>query len=278
LLLLVSWTLRADDKPAPKDAVQAEASYRVPYQLTDTKHILVRARINGKGPFHFIVDTGAPALFVSTESAKKHGLTADKEGWGKFDKLEVEGGPTLEKVKARVETPFQVSGMNAMGLPGIRLDGMLGYTILAQFRVELDLTKQHMVWTKLDWKPPPPHGITENGQAPPEIAVMGNLAKFVQLFVKKRPEPVFLQRGLLGVELAEDKEAVRIQRVLPDSPAAKAGLMDGDQITQFQDKPVKTLADLHGLSAEHAAKDKVQIEVDRAGQKQTLTVTTGKGL
>jgi hypothetical protein len=285
LLLFFAPLVGLADEPQPKTAAAtpvakaAGESFRVPYQLTDTKHILVRARINGKGPFHLIMDTGAPALFVSTESAKKHGLpAAGKDGWGEFDKFEIEGGPVLEKVKARVETPFQVSGMNAMGLPGIRLDGMLGYTILAQYRIELDLTKQHMVWTKLNWKPPTPQGISENGQPAPEISAMSNMAQLVQMFMKKKPEPVFVQRGLLGIELEDGKEAVVIGKVLPESPAAKAGLKPGDRIVQFQDKPVKNVAELHALAAEHAAKDQLSVEVERAGQKQTLNVATGRGL
>ena len=30
--------------------------------MTTFQHVLVRAKINGKGPFNFILDTGAPAL------------------------------------------------------------------------------------------------------------------------------------------------------------------------------------------------------------------------
>ena len=135
-----------------------------------------------------------------------------------------------------------------------------------------------MVWTKIDWKPPAPMGIADDGKPPPEISAMSGMAKPLQVFVKQRPPPVFVQRGLLGIELAEDKDAVRIQRVLPDSPAANAGLKDGDRITQFQEKSVRTLADLHGLAAEHAGKDKLSVGVDRAGQKHTMTVTAGKGL
>ena len=39
---------------------KAPEQFEVPYRLTIPKHILVRAKINGKGPFNFILDTGAP--------------------------------------------------------------------------------------------------------------------------------------------------------------------------------------------------------------------------
>ena len=58
-------------KPPPRDP-QIGQSFRVPYRLTDTNHFLVRVRINGKGPFNFLVDSGAPALFIATETAKKN--------------------------------------------------------------------------------------------------------------------------------------------------------------------------------------------------------------
>ncbi len=47
---------------------QIGQSFQVPYRLTDTNHFLVRVRINGKGPFNFLVDSGAPALYVATET------------------------------------------------------------------------------------------------------------------------------------------------------------------------------------------------------------------
>src|SRR5262245_41914190 len=53
----------------------------VPYRLIDTHHVMVRIKINGKGPFNFIVDTGCPVLIVSTPVAKKVGLETDGKGW-----------------------------------------------------------------------------------------------------------------------------------------------------------------------------------------------------
>src|SRR5262249_14375365 len=107
----------------------------VPYRLTAFNHVMVRAKINGKGPFNFIVDTGAPALCVATAVAEKIGVQPDKKGWGTFDRFEIEGGVVIEKAKGRIETPFQLEGMNGLGLTGVELHGMIGYNLLARYRV-----------------------------------------------------------------------------------------------------------------------------------------------
>src|SRR5581483_2742306 len=94
LALALVAPLRADE---PKKADLK--TYEVPYRMTKTHHILVRAKLNGKGPFNFILDTGAPALFVATKAAKKAGVDPDEKGWGKFDKFEIEGGVPVADAK-----------------------------------------------------------------------------------------------------------------------------------------------------------------------------------
>ncbi len=253
-------------------------SYRIPYQMTETKHILVRTKINGKGPFHFIIDTGAPALFLSKEAAQQLEIKPNKGGIGTLDTFEVEGGVKLEKVKAMIETPFQLVAMNKMNLPGVRLDGMLGYTVLAKFRIEYDFTRPHMVWHKLDWEPAWPRGLGElGGGMPAEMSGMIGLANFASALMGRRPDPVIVTRGYLGIELAEEAKQVRVTRVLPSSPAAEAGLKAGDQLTKFNGKAVATLAELHKLAAESAPEKDVAIEVLRAGKTQEFSLKAAKG-
>src|SRR5271165_6368045 len=119
----------AGQKPGPGNEnhdPQIGQPFQVPYRLTDTNHFLVRVRINGKGPFNFLVDSGAPALYIATETAGKIGLKPAKgEFWTPIDRLDLEGGVQLGKVNARVEDPFQLVGMNALGLPGVPIDGIL---------------------------------------------------------------------------------------------------------------------------------------------------------
>ncbi|GAC1473625.1 MAG: hypothetical protein NVSMB9_22570 [Isosphaeraceae bacterium] len=233
----------------PARAPDVGRSYRVPYQLTATNHFLVRARINGKGPFNFLVDTGAPAFYIATETARKVGLKPrDDAFWTPVERLDVEGGATLRDVKARVEDPFQLVGMNALGLPGASIDGLMGFTVLARFRLELDPTQDRMTWTRLDFEPrDPPAPMRAPGAGAPQPAggmqamnALGALSKVAAALVGKQPEDERVPRGFLGLELAGDEKAggVRVARVLVDSPAAKAGVRDGDQLVRVEGREV----------------------------------------
>jgi hypothetical protein len=191
------------EPPARGRDPQIGQSFQVPYRLTDTNHFLVRARINGKGPFNFLVDSGAPALFIATETAKKIGLKPDLDKfWTPIDQLDLEGGSRLVDIKARIEDPFQLVGMNALGLPGTSIDGILGFTILARFRLEIDLTKDRMIWTRLDHDPRDPpvpdHKPGDPAGAPAGVqamSVLGPLAKGLAFLMGKECLKVYLRLG-----------------------------------------------------------------------------------
>ena len=95
------FVLAGEPNKAPKHEAKSKPAI-VPYHLTDTQHVLVRIKLNGKGPFNFVVDTGCPVLVINTAVAKKAGLE-DNKGLTTVDKLEFEGGLVQTKVKARVE-------------------------------------------------------------------------------------------------------------------------------------------------------------------------------
>jgi hypothetical protein len=276
--------------PAPAGVPEVGRSYRVPYRLTDTNHFLVRVRINGKGPFNFLVDTGAPALYVATETAKKVGLkTDDGEFWTPIARLEFEGGAVLRDIRARVEDPFQLVGMNALGLPGASIDGILGFTALARFRIALDPTDDRMTWTRLDFEPadPPSPPRRKPGDRPPAggmqaMNALGPMAKFAAALVGKQPEDELVPRGFLGLELAEGpgKGELRVARVLAGSPAAKAGVRDGDRLIRLAGQSITGLVDARKAVAGVKPGDAVPLAVRRDGEQadRPLNVTAGEGL
>ena len=269
--------VRAEDvkKDAPKAAAK---KFDIPYRLTVPKHILVRAKINGKGPFNFILDTGAPALFVATKAAKKAGVDPDKAGWGAFDKFVIEGGVPVAKARGRIEDPFQLEGMNGLGLAGAELHGMIGYNVLARYRIELDFTKDKMTWTELDFDPPPPKGLEGAKGGPPELNAMGAMLKLFGGLLGKRAKPEVVARGFLGMELAESDGKVAVKTVLEKGPADRAGVKAGDRISRFNGEKVEDGAGLLKLAAALTAGNEVKLTVIRGEKQQDVTVKAGEGL
>jgi serine protease DegQ len=273
LSLALGVPVRADE---PKKADLK--TYQVPYRLTKTQHILIRAKINGKGPFNFILDTGAPALFVATKAAAKAGVEPDKKGWGSFDKFEIEGGVPVPKAKGRIEDPFQLEGMNGLGLAGAELHGMIGYTLLARYRIEIDLTKDKMTWTELDFDPPAPKGLEGGKGGLPEMDALGGIMKFAGGLLGRKAKPEIVARGFLGLELTENDGKVTVKKVLDKSPAEKAGVKAGDQIAEYDGTKVANDAGLLQLAAQLTAGKAVKLTVVRDGKKQQITVNAGEGL
>jgi hypothetical protein len=252
-------------------------AFQVPYRLTETQHVLVRAKIDGKGPFNFIVDTGAPVMFVSAPVGKKLGLKADAKGWTVLSGLEIEGGPVMHKVKVRVETPFQLEGMNAMGLAGVELHGILGYTVLAKFRLEFDFTRDQMVWTLLDFSPPPPQAIGAKG-ANAGLEMIGAFMKILSVLAGTKVGSDAAPRGFLGVELIDRKTGVHINKLLAKAPSAAAGLQAGDVLQAVNGKTVRTSADVQRILARMLPGEMVRFAVIRDKIKKQVEVRAGEGL
>jgi hypothetical protein len=275
--------------PKPCLAVHPQTGatvYHIPYRLTDTKHLMVRARINGHGPFNFIIDTGAPDFFLSADHAKQLGLTVGPDKHANIAHLEIEGGAVLDKMRARVEDPSQLKGMNAMGLAGARIDGVFGYTVLARFKIEIDLTEPSMTWTRQSYMPPPALSMEQligKGPAPStkDVKQMEQVTKWASTMLAHKPDPPPVPRGFIGIEM-EEKDGARILRVLPGSPAAKGGLLNGDKITKVavgnsDPEETATVADLQRAMSGVVEQEAVRFTVARAGSTKTVFVRAGKG-
>lgn len=254
---------------------KANPSFEIPYRLTETNHLCVRAKINGKGPFNLIVDTGAPALYLTKAVATKAGLKAEKNGWTTCERFELEGGLKIDKTRARLEDVPQIEGMNALNAAGVELHGLMGYSVLAQFKIEYDLTRDKLTWTRLDHKVEMPERMGKG--TPASMEVMGTILKFAGMLMGRTTNEPVLTRGFLGVELA-DGEGIAVKAVLPKSPAAEAGLKPGDRITEFADKRVSAVRDLYPLAAKVTDGKSVRLTIRRGDETKTITVKTGKGL
>jgi serine protease Do len=77
------------------------------------------------------------------------------------------------------------------------------------------------------------------------------------------------------LKLSAERGAL-IGKVLEDSPAAKAGLKDGDVVTEINGQRVEGTAQFRRMIREIPAGRTVQLSVWRDGRSQTITATLGK--
>ena len=64
-----------------------------------------------------------------------------------------------------------------------------------------------------------------------------------------------------------------VSRVVPGSPAAKAGIKSGDVITEFDNRPIVGSADLRNDVAEKPPGTSVRLTLVRNGESQTVSAT-----
>jgi len=74
-------------------------------------------------------------------------------------------------------------------------------------------------------------------------------------------------------DFAFEGPGVRVQDVLPGSPAQAAGLRAGDLLVAFGGSPVADLRGYSNLLKAHAPGDKVEVSIDRNGENLTLSAT-----
>jgi membrane-associated protease RseP (regulator of RpoE activity) len=283
-VFLALWCLAASaDGAAPvafQDARDAkeEKSFEIPYKFTAAKHIVVRAKINGKGPFNFVLDTGAPALFVAVPVGKKAKVKADGDGWADLDRFEIEGGLVIKGARARIETPFQLEGMNGMGMAGMEIHGLLGYNLLAKYRMTFDFTKDKLVFTELDFKPEQPFKLKGKTGGQGGLEGIGQVMKLLGSIMGRKATPETTLRGFFGMTLADGEENPKVESVLDRGPAGEAGLKKGDIVTHVNGRSVTNVEDVVRQAAKTPGKAEVKLTIQRGGEKKSITFKTGEGI
>ena len=90
-----------------------------------------------------------------------------------------------------------------------------------------------------------------------------------------RPNPPEIKRPRIGVVLkeAKDLEGLQIERVIPGSPAEKAGLLAGDQLLTVEGRGITKVKDIHDAVVQKGWAKDITFMILREGTKRDVTVT-----
>jgi hypothetical protein len=266
--------------PPEKDAPKLDARpVVVPFELLKSRHMALQVKINGKGPYRVIFDTGAPTNLLNNKVAKEAGVLtkADKGGLPLFGAAA--GAKTIKQFEVG---DVKLEGMNTMVMdhPTVAaiaeavgpIEGLIGYPFFARYKMTIDYEKKELT-------------LVPNGVEPGDTmtALQNKLMGGLGAPKDKKPEPTILApAGVWGFAVdKEDKDesaGVKIAEVLAKSPAAEGGLKVGDRLLTLDGRWTDSLGDTYFAASKAAPGKPAVLVVVRGGKELKLTVTPAKGL
>lgn len=258
-------------RPAPRRG--PDEPVVVPFEMLPSNHMVVQAKVNGKGPYRFIFDLGAPVTLLSNHAAEESGAIAkdaprsflmSTRGEGKIDTFE------MADLKAR-DVPVLVMDhpvLKALGSAiGRKLEGIIGYTFWAHYRMTIDYQAKQMTFVPVDFE-------------------VRDLMKDLPSRLagpKKAKTLVLAPHGLFGLSVDEPEGGLKapgvpISSVLNDSPAQQAGLKVGDVLVSLDGRWTTSVTDAYAAALGAQPGQPVKLVILRNGQERTVTVTPKEGL
>lgn len=243
----------------------------VPFELIKTQHMVVNVKVNGKGPFRLVFDTGAPDSLVSNKIYKEAELTAKggglplfgARGAAKIKSLEM-GDLKAENISTMVMDHPTVQAIASFAGP---LEGIIGFTFYSRYKLSIDYEKKEMTFEPNNYEP---------GD------VMQALVKKLSAPKSVREAPrILAPSALVGIRVAKEKEdeaGVTVKDVLADSAAAQAGFKVGDRLLTLDGRWTDTVADTYIAAGELQPGRTVVANVMRGGKKLQLKLNVRAGL
>ena len=256
--------LRANQEPRP-----SAAGAVVPFEMLPSNHMVIRVKLNGKGPYRLIFDVGSPITLLSSKAAvESKAVAADApksmlfgmRGEGEVQTLEM-GDLKAKSVPVIVMDHPAIKALGeALGRP---LHGIIGYTFFAQYKTTIDYQKKTMTFVPVAFK-------ARNLMKDLPERMMGP---------RVATKRVLAPQGFWGLTLGDPSgQGVLVKSVAAGSPAEVSGLKAGDLLTTLDGRWTTTVADAYAAAAGVAPGTPAAVVVVRDGKKMALSVSPRDGI
>ena len=260
--------------PTLGDSGADEAPVTVPFKMLPSNHIVVEGKINGKGPYRFIFDLGAPVTLVNGKTAEETGAIPKNaprsfmmgvRGEGQF------GSFQLGDLQAR-DVPVIVMDHPALkalsGIIGRPLVGIVGYTFWAHYKMTIDYQARQMTFT------------------PIENFEVRDLMKELpaRLSGPKISRTMILSpQSLWGISVENSRDGlsrrgVPIVQVVPGSPADIAGCKSGDTLIAIDGRWTTSVADVYAAAQTITPGQRTAIVILREQTELEFSITPIDGI
>ena len=268
----------AADEPKPKlDKTPGvdKTPIVVPFELLTSRHMAVQVKINGKGPYRLVFDTGAPMNLINTKIAKDSGVLdpkAKKPAFGLFGAMGAHEAKTLEIGDVKLEKmPIMV--MDHPTVAAISevlgpIDGIIGFPFFARYRMTVDYQKKELT-------------LVPNGYVPGDY-LEGMMNKLMDAQGQSKEPKVIVPAALWGLVIdkeSDDEDAgVMVKDVLEGGAASTAGLKAGDRVLTIDGRWTDTVSDAFIAATLVKPGKETTVVVKRSGKDVKLTVKPAKGV
>lgn len=272
---LISVPALAEDSK-PKLEAKAEAkTLVVPFELLSSRHMAVQVKLNGKGPYKLVFDTGAPMNLINNKIAKDSGVLdpkAKKPSFGLFGTmgsheiktLEI-GDVKLEKVSTVVmDHPTVAAISEALG----PIDGIIGFPFFARFKMTVDYQKKELT-------------LVPSAYVPGDY-LEGLMNKLMNASQQSKDPAVLAPAGLWGFTLDKEKDdeaaGVMVKSVNEGSAVAAAGIKAGDRVLTIDGRWTDTITDAFLAATLVKPSREAVVIVQRGDKELSFRVKPTKGL
>jgi hypothetical protein len=273
-LVLMGWFVAAPAWAAPTREKDANP-VRVPFELLKTGHMTIQIKVNGKGPYTVIFDTGAPVSLLNNKVAEEAGLLKD----AKKPLFSLFGSMGQTSIKSLEVGDLKAEGVNTivMDHPTVEaiskalgpIEGIIGFPFFARYKMTINYKDKELTFVP-------------NGYDPPDV-MLAVTATIMGMMNDKNPKAKVLapaaQWGLVATKDEKDEDAgVAVKEVYADSAAAKAGLKAGDRLLTLDGRWTDSLRDLYEAAGYVKPGTAAKITILRDGKEKELTIKPAAGL
>lgn len=275
LILLMVSSPYLSRSHAEKEKGTRPETITVPFELLRTKHMAVKIKINGKGPYRVIFDTGAPINLINNKVAKESGLIAKNAKPGFFNLFGSMGQTQIKSLELG-DLKAEKVAIFVMDHPTVELiskvlgpiEGIIGFPFFARYKMALDYQAKQLTFTPNDFEPPD--------------VIEKMMATVMALMDNKPAKPIILspssQWGLVLKKDDKEKPGVTIQSVWEGSAAAEAGLKAGDRLLTLDGRWTDSVEDAYRAAGYVKLGKAAKLFIRRGDQEMELRVQPRAGL